>query len=108
MASCQGPAARASMDKKTPKKNRHSESRCWGGGGDSLLLYMLCSGVSCHGSRSPPIVDCKRGKTHVYDEGRGFKGSWQGGAPKNTLPAGSKCGTNALPVRLGHNGEGTQ
>ena len=33
MAGCQGPAARASMDKKTPKKNRHSESPAGGGGG---------------------------------------------------------------------------
>ena len=32
---CQGPAARASMDKKTPKKNRHSES---GGGGGVAFL----------------------------------------------------------------------
>ena len=26
---CQGPAAPASMDKKTPKKNRHSERSIW-------------------------------------------------------------------------------
>ena len=37
-AICQGPVARASMDKKTPKKNRHSESVLWGGGLDGRCL----------------------------------------------------------------------
>ena len=37
-AVCQGPAAQASMDKKTPKKNRHSESVCGGGGGGCNII----------------------------------------------------------------------
>ena len=37
MASCQGQAARASMDKKTPKKNRHSERVTGEGGGHAYV-----------------------------------------------------------------------
>ena len=42
-AVCQGPAPRASMDKKTPKKNRHPES---GGGGHNLLMRFFTLGSS--------------------------------------------------------------
>ena len=38
-AVCQGPAARASMDKKTPKKNRHSESVYFVCGGGGVLHF---------------------------------------------------------------------
>ena len=40
-AVCQGPAARASMDKKTPKKNRHPESGRERGGGGALGKGLL-------------------------------------------------------------------
>ena len=53
-AFCQGPAARASMDKKTPKKNRHSERGGGLGGvqpGVSGGVPAGVGGCSCRGSR---------------------------------------------------------
>ena len=57
-AVCQGPAARASMDKKTPKKNRHSESA---GGG-----WWGCWGLGAVGDRRARL---RRQKPHPRPEG---------------------------------------
>ena len=74
MASCQGPAARASMDKKTPKKNRHPEKPKGRGldmqgprqrlQGLYVLIRMVCS--------APVCVACLRlfdGCSHICEAG---------------------------------------
>ena len=64
---CQGPAARASMDKKTPKKNRHSES------GVTLTLTLtltpLIGGGGAYpefGPETPPFVRWPMAKLLVH------------------------------------------